>query len=168
MAKAIISQQLAGKVARVIYGRVAALTESEAVTDAEAVVALPQAKLRSAGLSQNKTLALLDLARQALGGYLPSRAEMETMSDEDIVQRLLYIRGIGRWSAEMLLMFYLGRPNVLPVDDLGVRKGFAIIRGMRGLPSRKALVRAAKAWSPYASVASWYMWRAVEIARYAG
>jgi 3-methyladenine DNA glycosylase/8-oxoguanine DNA glycosylase len=92
---------------------------------------------------------------------------MESMSDAGIIERLTQIRGIGEWSAQMLLMFYLGRPSVLPVGDLGVQKGFAITYGARGLPSAKAIERAARAWSPYASVASWYLWRAVEIDRYA-
>jgi 3-methyladenine DNA glycosylase/8-oxoguanine DNA glycosylase len=91
---------------------------------------------------------------------------MQSMSDAAIIDRLTQIRGIGSWSAQMLLMFYLGRPNVLPVADLGVQKGFAITYGLRDLPSAQTIERAARAWSPYASVASWYLWRAVEIDRY--
>jgi 3-methyladenine DNA glycosylase/8-oxoguanine DNA glycosylase len=90
---------------------------------------------------------------------------MEAMSDAAIIERLTQIRGIGSWSAQMLLMFYLGRPNVLPVADLGVQKGFATTYHRRDLPSAKAIEQAARAWSPYASVASWYLWRAVEIDR---
>ncbi len=173
LARAIIAQQLSGKAAATIHGRVAALLgqgeggEQGEIDDPQATLALPKAKLRSAGLSQNKTLALLDLASHAVDGRLPTRADMESMPDADIIERLTHVRGIGRWSAQMLLMFYLGRPNVLPVADLGVQKGFAITYGKRGLPSAEAIERTARAWAPYASVASWYLWRAVEIGRYA-
>jgi methylated-DNA-[protein]-cysteine S-methyltransferase len=169
LARAIIAQQLSGKAAATIHGRVAALLgrgEQGEIDDPKATLALPKSKLRGAGLSQNKTLALLDLALHAVDGRLPTRVEMESMSDAGIIERLTQIRGIGEWSAQMLLMFYLGRPSVLPVGDLGVQKGFAITYGARGLPSAQTIERAAQAWSPYASVASWYLWRAVEIDRY--
>jgi O-6-methylguanine DNA methyltransferase len=166
LARAIIAQQLSGKAAATIYGRVAALLGQGEIADPKATLALPRANLRSAGLSQNKAHAILDLATHAVDGSLPPRAEMESMSDADIIERLTRIRGIGEWSAQMLLMFYLGRPSVLPVADLGVQKGFAITYGTRGLPNAKTIERAARAWSPYASVASWYLWRAVEIDRY--
>ena len=167
LTQAIISQQLSGKAAATIHGRVAALLGPSEIDDPAAVLALSRTKLREAGLSQNKILALLDLATHAVDGTLPTRAEMQAMSDEEITVRLAQIRGIGRWSAQMLLMFYLGRPDVLPVADLGVQKGFTITYGKRGLPSAKAIERVARAWSPYASVASWYLWRAVELDRYA-
>ena len=125
-----------------------------------------KAELRAAGLSENKALSLHDLAKHALDGTLPSRAEMEALSDEEIALRLVHIRGIGRWSVQMLLMFYLGRPSVLPLGDLGVQKGFGLTYGMRSLPSAKTMERTARAWAPFASVASWYMWRAVEVNRY--
>jgi methylated-DNA-[protein]-cysteine S-methyltransferase len=166
LASAIIAQQLSGKAAATIYGRVARLVDTDTIDDPSAILALPKAKLRGAGLSQNKMLALLDLAAHAKGGTLPTRKEMEAMSDAAIIERLTQVRGIGSWSAQMLLMFYLGRPDVLPVADLGVQKGFAITYGRRELPSAQTIERAARAWAPYASVASWYMWRAVEIDRY--
>jgi methylated-DNA-[protein]-cysteine S-methyltransferase len=176
LASAIIAQQLSGKAAATIHDRVAALLDHgghhgnhagshDGIDDPEAVLALPKTTLRSAGLSQNKTLALLDLARHAVDGSLPTRPAMESMSDADIIDRLTRVRGIGPWSAQMLLMFYLGRPNVLPVADLGVQKGFAVTYGARGLLSARTVERVAQAWSPYASVASWYMWRAVEMKR---
>ena len=166
LARAIVSQQLSDQAAMTIYGRVAALLDSEVIDDAHAVLALPKPKLRAAGLSENKTLALRDLAQHAVAGALPSRADMQSMSDEEIIAALAGIRGIGRWTGQMLLMFYLGRPNVLPVADLGVQKGFALAYRRRGLPSAATLERAAAAWAPYASVASWYLWRAVEIDKY--
>lgn len=168
LAKAIISQQLSGKAAATIHARVAALMGSDTICSPKAVLALPKARLRGAGLSESKALSLRDLAQHAYTGSLPSRAEMEPLSDEEIITALSDIRGIGRWSAQMLLIFYLGRGNVLPVADLGVRKGFALTYGLRDLPSAKTIERAAAAWSPYASVASWYLWRAIEVHRYAG
>jgi len=166
LAKAIISQQLSGKAAATIYARVARLWDGNSIDNPKAVVDAGKAELRAAGLSENKALSLHDLAKHALDGTLPSRAEMEALSDEQIALRLVHIRGIGRWSVQMLLMFYLGRPNVLPVADLGVQKGFALTYGMRSLPSAKTMERTARAWAPFASVASWYMWRAVEVNRY--
>ena len=168
LARAIIAQQLSGKAAATIHGRVAGLVSAGADTldDPAAILSLPPAKLRGAGLSQNKMLALVDLATHAVDGTLPTRAEMEAMSDAAIIERLTQVRGIGTWSVQMLLMFYLGRPDVLPVADLGVQKGFAITYVRRDLPSAQTIERAARAWAPYASVASWYMWRAVEIDRY--
>jgi methylated-DNA-[protein]-cysteine S-methyltransferase len=166
LAEAIVSQQLSGKAAATIYARVARLWDGESVDNPQAVMNTAKAELRAAGLSENKALSLRDLAKQALDGALPSRAEMEALSDEEIALRLIHVRGIGRWSVQMLLMFYLGRPNVLPLADLGVQKGFALIYGMRSLPSAKTMERAARAWAPFTSVASWYMWRAVEVNRY--
>jgi methylated-DNA-[protein]-cysteine S-methyltransferase len=166
LVKAIVSQQLSGKAAATIYGRVASLLGRDTVDDPKAVLAIPKAKLRGAGLSENKALSLRDLAEHAHSGTLPSRAEMQKLTDEEIVTTLASIRGIGRWSAQMLLLFYLGRPNVLPLADLGVQKGFAVTYGLRSLPSASHMERTAKRWAPFASVASWYMWRAVEVERY--
>ena len=167
LAKAIVSQQLSGKAAATIHDRVAGLIGKESIDDPAAVLELPKTALRQAGLSENKTLSLRALAEHAQAGSLPSRADMQAMSDDEIIAALSGIRGIGPWSAQMLLMFYLGRPDVLPVADLGVQKGFTITYGLRGLPSAASMERAARAWRPYASVASWYMWRAVEVQRYA-
>ncbi len=167
LARAIVSQQLSGKAAATIYARVAALMRGESIDDPKATLDLPKARLRAGGLSENKTLSLRALAQHAQTGALPSRAEMQALSDDEIIAVLCGIRGVGRWSAQMLLMFYLGRPNVLPVADLGVQKGFAIAYGTRGLPSAKTIERTAHAWAPFASVASWYLWRAVEVHRYA-
>jgi O-6-methylguanine DNA methyltransferase len=166
LAAAIVAQQLSGKAAATIHARVAALVGGESIDDPKVLLRLPKARLRAAGLSENKTLSLHALAEHAQAGALPSRAEMQTMSDQDIVAALIRIRGIGRWSAQMLLIFYLGRPDVLPLADLGVQKGFAITRGTPGIPSAKTIESAAQAWSPYASVATWYLWRAVEVHRY--
>jgi len=125
------------------------------------MVRIPDEQLRGAGLSRTKVLALRDLAQRAADGRLPTLGEVHGMPDEAIVERLSEVRGIGRWSAEMLLMFRLGRPDVLPVDDYGVRKGFAIAYD-RELPSPKELAAYGVRWKPYRTVASWYFWRVVE------
>jgi len=121
----------------------------------------PDEQLRSAGLSRAKLLSLRDLAQRAADGRLLALAEINGMPDETIVERLSEVRGIGRWTAEMLLMFRLGRPDVLPADDYGVRKGFAIAYE-RELPSPKELAAYGERWKPYRTVASWYLWRVVE------
>jgi methylated-DNA-[protein]-cysteine S-methyltransferase len=163
LAEAIVYQQLTAKAAATIYGRVCALFPHahEDVT-AESLLRVSEQKLRSAGLSRSKMLSLKDLARKALDGHVPSLAEVHRMDDEVIVERLTEIRGIGRWTVEMLLIFRLGRPDVLPLDDYGIRKGFAAAFGKKELPTRKDLERRGARWQPYRTVASWYLWRAAE------
>jgi 3-methyladenine DNA glycosylase/8-oxoguanine DNA glycosylase len=119
-------------------------------------------KLRAAGLSRAKTLALRDLAQKAKDGAIPSLAEAQGLDDAAIVERLTEVRGIGRWTAEMMLIFRLGRPDVLPADDYGVRKGFAVAFKKRELPTRPELEKRGERWRPYRTVASWYLWRALE------
>lgn len=159
--RSIVYQQLSGKAAATIHGRVEALFDD--VPEPAALLALPDGALRGAGLSRNKLLAVRDLAEKTLDGTVPPLAELEALDDETIIQRLVQVRGIGRWTVEMLLMFRLRRPDVLPVDDLGVRKGFMLTYGLDGLPKPTLLRERAERWRPYRSVASWYMWRAVEI-----
>lgn len=120
------------------------------------------ARLRGAGLSAAKVAALKDLAARERAAEIPTLAEARTMDDATVVERLVAVRGIGRWTAEMLLIFRLGRPDVLPVDDYGVRKGFALAYGKRVLPTPKALAVHGARWRPYRTVASWYCWRALE------
>jgi 3-methyladenine DNA glycosylase/8-oxoguanine DNA glycosylase len=122
-------------------------------------------KLRGAGLSQAKLLSLRDLARKTVAGEIPTLAEAHRMDDEAIIERLSEVRGIGRWTAEMLLIFRLGRPDVLPLDDYGVRQGFAVTFKKRELPTRKELEARGERWKPYRSAASWYLWRAAESAK---
>jgi methylated-DNA-[protein]-cysteine S-methyltransferase len=158
LAAAIVSQQLTGRAAATIFARLCALwpggLEAQVVHDA------PDERLRGAGLSGAKQRALRDLARRTLAGELPSMRQLARMDDDEIVERLIVVRGIGRWTVEMLLIFRLGRPDVLPLDDYGVRKGFAKTFGRADLPSRAALERRGARWRPYRSVASWYLWRA--------
>jgi 3-methyladenine DNA glycosylase/8-oxoguanine DNA glycosylase len=131
----------------------------------EEIMRTSDARLRSAGLSQAKTLALRDLAEKATAGAIPSLARIRRMDDQSVVDCLTEVRGIGRWTAEMFLIFRLGRPDVLPVDDYGVRKGFALAFGKRALPAPKALAKHGERWRPYRTVASWYLWRALDGAR---
>jgi len=159
--RAIVNQQLNGKAAAVILARVSALFPRGAPTAAR-LLRIPDEKLRGAGLSGSKVLSLRDLAQKAEDGVIPTLGAIQNMADETIIERLSEVRGIGRWSAEMLLMFRLGRPDVLPVDDYGVRKGFAITFEKSELPSPKELAAYGARWQPYRTAASWYLWRVVE------
>lgn len=164
LAEAIVYQQLTGRAAATIFGRVKALFEgTKAGFCAAAVARTEHERLRSAGLSRAKALALSDLAERTLAGELPSLDDLEDMDDEAVIAALTKVRGVGRWTVEMLLMFRLGRADVLPVEDYGVRKGFGVMTGATELPTKKALVEHGARWAPYRSVASWYMWRAVEL-----
>ncbi len=163
LAEAIVYQQLNGKAAATIFARVCALfPRAHEGLDARQLSRASDAKLRGAGLSQAKLLALRDLAHKALRGEIPELAETQSMDDEEIVARLSEVRGVGRWTAQMFLIFRLGRPDVLPVDDYGVRKGFAVAFKKPDLPSSEALERHAARWRPYRTAASWYLWRAAE------
>ena len=173
--ESIIYQQLNGKVAATITGRVKALFPENthrvrtrkglvaAFPTPEQVLAATPELLRSAGLSQAKMLAIRDLAAKTLDGTVPTVRAAHKMSDDELVERLVQVRGIGRWTVEMLLIFRLGRPDVLAVDDYGIRKGFAKIHRMAELPKPKALLAYGERWRPHRSVASWYMWRAAEM-----
>ena len=163
LARAIVYQQLTGKAAGTIFGRVKALFPGAAGgLTAEGLLGVSDDKLREAGLSRSKVLSLRDLARKMVDGHLPSIDEVHAMEDAAIVERLIEVRGIGRWTAEMLLMFRLGRPDILPVDDYGIRKGFAATFGRSDLPKREELEKRGTRWKPYRTVASWYLWRAAE------
>jgi 3-methyladenine DNA glycosylase/8-oxoguanine DNA glycosylase len=120
-------------------------------------------RLRQAGLSTAKTAALKDLAARTLEGNIPSMARIRRMDDEEIIERLTAVRGIGRWTVEMLLIFRLGRPDVLPCTDLGVRKGFGLVFNGGELPDAESMIRRAERWRPYRSLASWYLWRVLEL-----
>jgi DNA-3-methyladenine glycosylase II len=162
LAESIAYQQLSGKAAATIFGRVRALYPRRKWLDPEQVLATPDDALRGAGLSRAKTAALKDLAAKTINGTVPSSRALLRMSDDGIIARLTQVRGIGRWTVEMLLLFDLGRPDVWPVDDYGVRKGFAKTFGRRKLPTPKQLVKIGEKWRPYRSVAAWYFWRALD------
>jgi len=159
--RAIVYQQLSGKAARVIHERLLALFAAGPTP--EQLLTIDDQTLRGAGLSRAKIAALRDLATKTLDGVVPSLAALAEMDDLEIISRLTAVRGVGRWTVEMLLMFHLGRPDILPVNDLGVRKGFMLTCGLAALPSPAELLEYGKRWKPYRSVASWYLWRAVDL-----
>ena len=163
LAEAIVYQQLTGRAAATIFARVRALfPRAHQGFTPQQILRVSEERLRGAGLSRAKTLALKDLAGHARAGAIPTLEEAATLSDVELVNRLTGVRGIGPWTVEMLLIFRLGRPDVLPVDDYGVRKGFAVALGLPELPDRKALAARGERWRPYRSAASWYLWRAAE------
>jgi methylated-DNA-[protein]-cysteine S-methyltransferase len=165
LAEAIVYQQLHGRAAATIYARVCALfPHATSGPRPEQILRATEAKLRGAGLSGNKLLSLRDLARKTVDGTLPTLADVQAMSDEQIIEKLTTVRGIGRWTVEMLLMFRLGRPDVLPVDDYGVRKGYAVAFSKREMPAPKALAKLGARWKPHRTLVSWYLWRAAELA----
>ena len=163
LVRSIVYQQLSGRAASTILGRVVKLFAPKRFPTPRDLLEIEPERLRSAGLSAAKTAALRDLATRTLDGTVPSLAQVRRLDDEEIIERLITVRGIGRWTAEMLLMFRLGRPDVLPLGDLGIRKGYAVTFGRRKLPDPEVIARRAERWRPYRSVASWYLWRALEL-----
>lgn len=161
LAEAIVYQQLTGKAASTIFSRVRALFPARRLTP-ERLLELDDTELRGAGLSNAKLASLKDLARRTTNGELPTLAHLRTMSDDEIVQVLTVVRGIGRWTAEMLLLFRLGRPDVLPLDDYGIKKGFALVFGKSELPTPNELAAHGARWRPHRSLASYYLWRALD------
>ncbi len=170
--ESILYQQLHGKAAATIHGRVRECYKGD--PSPKALIDTPDEILRACGVSGNKIKALKDLAAKTLDGTVPSHAAILKMSDADIVERLTEVRGIGPWTVEMLLIFRLGRPDVLPVTDYGVRKGYALtfLRVPKSrpieaadLPKPDAVFKRGRRWAPFRSVASWYLWRACDLAR---
>lgn len=163
VAQAIAYQQLTGRAAETIFTRVCALFPFDVEGPSPALVArTSDDKLRAAGLSTAKTAAIKDLAKKCVEGSVPSLSVLSKLSDDEVIERLTAVRGVGRWTVEMLLVFRLGRGDVLPVDDYGVKKGFARTFGGE-LPSKAVMIERATRWAPYRSVASWYLWRANEL-----
>ena len=181
LVESIVYQQLHGKAAATIHRRLLEsfypVTASSGTAQhfaAQHLLDCPNEQLRAAGLSHNKSLALRDLAAKTLDGTVPTLARIRRMSDEAIVSQLTQVRGVGKWTVEMLLIFRLGRPNVLPVDDYGVRKGFALtFLGLKptdkvtpaDLPKPDVMRKRATRWQPWSSIASWYLWRACDLAK---
>jgi 3-methyladenine DNA glycosylase/8-oxoguanine DNA glycosylase len=161
--QSIVYQQLTSKAAATILGRVNRLFAPRRSPTPRDLLLIPSERLREAGLSAAKTAALRDLAQRTLDGTVPSMARIRRMDDEEIIERLTMVRGIGRWTVEMLLIFRLGRPDVLPVTDLGVRKGFGLMFRKGKLPEAAAMTRRGERWRPYRSVASWYLWRVLDL-----
>ena len=164
--ESIAYQSISGKAAATIYGRIKALGENGRPPAPEKMLKIPAAKLRKAGLSGAKVLAMKDLAKKAIAGIVPTHDEALKLSDEELVKRLVSVRGIGAWTVEMFLIFRLGRPDVLPIHDLGVKKGWSVAYAKKHMPKPKELLKFGERWRPYRTVASWYMWRAFERAGY--
>jgi len=162
LSRAIAHQQLNGRAAQTILARFVALYGNGRFPTPAAVLATHPARLRKAGFSRGKVKALRDIARHALAGTVPTRRGCSGLDDETLIERLVAIHGVGRWTVEMLLIFTLGRLDVLPVDDFGVREGYRRAYGKRARPTPKALRKLGASWSPYRSVAAWYLWRAAE------
>lgn len=162
LASAIASQQISGLVARKILERLVQAHDGEFPTPGHIQSATPEL-LRGVGFSFAKIAALKDLAAKTLDGTVPEDEAAALLADDELIERLVQVRGIGRWSAQMLLMFRLRREDVLPIDDFGVRKGFQLAYGLRNLPQPKALLAYGARWAPHRSAASWYLWRAVEL-----
>jgi len=160
--EAIAYQSISGKAAATIFARVRALGEKGRLPTPQRMLELPAARLRAAGLSHAKVAAMKDLAAKVLGGVVPTLAQAHKLSDEELVERLVSVRGVGVWSVEMFLIFRLGRPDVLPVHDLGVRKGWSVAYGKKQMPTPKELLAFGERWRPYRTVATWYLWRAFE------
>ena len=165
LARAIAHQQLNGTAAESIFGRFCGLYSGAALLEAELVQTTPDDKLRAVGLSFAKIASIKDLARKTIDGTVPPYDILHTLANEEIIERITQVRGIGRWTVEMMLMFRLGRPDVLPVDDFGVRNGFRLAYGLRGMPTARALAEYGARWAPFRSVAAWYLWRAVDLHR---
>jgi DNA-3-methyladenine glycosylase II len=165
LARAIAHQQLNGIAAETIFSRFKALYAPASFPEPTALLATPEATLRATGLSFAKIAALRDLAEKVHAGIVPTTQEMHALDDMAIIERITQVRGIGRWTVEMLLMFQLGRPDVLPVDDFGVCNGFRLAYGLKGMPRPRALAEFGARWAPHRSLAAWYLWRAVELHR---
>jgi DNA-3-methyladenine glycosylase II len=160
--ESIVYQQLSGKAAATIYGRVRALFPPRRVLSPQALLDTPDQALRGAGLSRAKLAAARDLAAKTLEGVVPTAAALRRMPDDEIIERLTAVRGVGMWTVQMLLIFRLGRPDVLPIHDLGIQKGFQKTYRTRQWPKPERIERAGEKWRPFRSVASWYLWRATD------
>jgi 3-methyladenine DNA glycosylase/8-oxoguanine DNA glycosylase len=160
LVRAVVYQQLSGKAAGTIHGRVLALFPDKDHPDPEDLIAAAPETLRAAGLSRQKIAAVKDVAQKRLDGIIPDARKLTRMKDEEIIERLTQARGVGRWTVEMYLMFTLGRPDVLPIDDLGVRKGAEKLYRRKFTP--KELGKYGQRWAPFRSAAAWHLWRFVD------
>ena len=163
LVRSVVYQQLNGTAASTILGRLKALYPGRRFPKPQDLLATSDERLRSAGLSRAKTAAIKDIAEKTLAGVVPDRRAIAQMTNEEILERLTSLRGVGPWTVEMLLIFTLGRPDVLPATDYGVRKGFARTYGWKELPHPKELLDFGQRWKPYRTTAAWYFWRALEV-----
>lgn len=162
LVRSICHQQLHGKAAETIHGRVVTRFGDGSVPNVERLHRARLPTMRACGLSEAKALAIKDLAAKCLDGTVPPAERLHALSDDEVVDRVTQVRGIGRWTVEMMLMFRMGRLDVFPVDDFGVRKGFSLLRRLKEPITAKALMPHGDAWRPWRSVASWYLWRVAD------
>ncbi|CAH0212469.1 DNA-3-methyladenine glycosylase [Roseomonas sp. CECT 9278] len=165
LVRAIAHQQVHGRAAEAILGRFIACCCPDGFPAPEAVLATTPEAMRACGLSANKVLAIRDIAEKAAAGIVPTRAQARRLSDDALIERLLPLRGVGRWTVEMLLIFTLGRPDILPVDDFGVREGYRVAAGHDEQLKPRALGVVGDAWAPHRTTAAWYLWRAADLAK---
>ncbi|MCI0754078.1 DNA-3-methyladenine glycosylase family protein [Teichococcus vastitatis] len=163
LVRAIAHQQVHGRAAEAMLGRLIALFPGQDFPHPEGVLALPEGAIRGCGFSGAKQAAIRDIALKTVGGLVPNRRAAARLPDEELIQRLVALRGVGRWTVEMLLIFTLGRPDILPVDDFGVREGYRLAAGLDAQPKPRALAEIGLRWSPYRSAAAWYLWRAADL-----
>jgi DNA-3-methyladenine glycosylase II len=168
LVQSVAYQQLNGTAAATILGRVKALYPHRPFPAPQDLLDTPDERLRAAGLSRAKTAAIKDIAARTLQGVIPERRAIARMTDSEIVERLTVLRGVGPWTVEMLLIFTLGRPDVLPVTDYGVRQGFAMTYGWKELPKPKELLEFGERWRPHRTTAAWYFWRALDLPKQNG
>lgn len=165
LVRAIAYQQLHGKAAEAILGRMLALYPNTAFPTPQQVLSTDETVLRSCGFSATKIASIRGIAQGAIDGQVPTLAEARQLDDEALIARLITLRGVGRWTVEMLLIFSLGRFDILPVDDFGVREGYRALKSLPEQPKPKVLAEIGQKWRPYRSVAAWYLWRAAELAK---
>lgn len=163
LVRSILFQQLHWRAAEAIFARLRALYPGARFPSPEQLLHTPDAQLRAAGLSRNKIAAAKDIAAKTLEGVVPDSRTIRSMSDEEILERLTAVRGVGPWTVQMLLIFTLGRPDVLPATDFGVRKGFALTYGLAKLPKPADVLAHGERWRPHRTTATWYLWRAVDM-----
>ena len=165
LVQAVANQQLNGKAAATILGRFKALFPGRRFPGPADLAEVTDDALRACGFSRAKIAAIRDIAAKAESGVIPDSRRIARMPDEEIIDRLIEVRGVGRWTVEMLLIFQLGRPDILPVDDFGVRNGFRIAYGLDEMPKPRDVLVHGERWKPHRTVASWYLWRAVDLAK---
>lgn len=168
LVRAVAHQQVHGRAAEAMLARLCALCPDSPFPPPAAVLALPEAALRGCGFSAAKIAAIRGIAAATQAGQVPSLRAAARMSDAELIARLTSLRGVGRWTVEMVLIFTLGRPDVLPVEDLGVREGYRLAAGLPAPPRPRELAALGEAWAPFRTAAAWYLWRVVERARAAG
>lgn len=163
--RSIAYQQLHARAAEAIFSRFLALYPNELFPSATSILGTDEQLIRSCGFSGSKVTTIRGIAEKMLDGTIPTRAVALSLSDDELIKRLITLRGVGRWTVEMLLIFTLERPDVLPVDDFGVREGWRLLKALEKQPTPKELARIGETWSPFRSTATWYLWRAVDLLR---